>query len=130
MLLSNVWSGNFPFTCVMCNLFIHCFVVKVAANVTNSAQKILCRLYAFDVHCNSFFPAFVILYGKQYQYIFVYLNVCLQLVWYLILQVFMISASIFSVTSVGRAWLLSSTFIESTLCGGNFLLSLPELSRI
>jgi len=114
----------------MCNLFIHCFVVKVAANVTNSAQKILCRLYAFDVHCNSFFPAFVILYGKQYQYIFVYLNVCLQLVWYLILQVFMISASIFSVTSVGRAWLLSSTFIESTLCGGNFLLSLPELSRI
>jgi len=87
-------------------------------------------LYAFDVHCNSFFPAFVILYGKQYQYIFVYLNFCLQLVWYLILKVFMISASIFSVTSVGRAWLLSSTFIESTLCGGNFLLSLPELSRI
>ena len=22
------------------------------------------RLYAFDVHCNSFFPMFVLLYGK------------------------------------------------------------------
>uniref|UniRef100_A0A0D9XBD8 Uncharacterized protein n=1 Tax=Leersia perrieri TaxID=77586 RepID=A0A0D9XBD8_9ORYZ len=26
----------------------------------------LCWLYAFDVHCNSFFPAFVILYVLQY----------------------------------------------------------------
>ena len=81
MLLSNVWSGNFPFTCVMCNLFIHCFVVKVAANVTNSAQKILCRLYAFDVHCNSFFPAFVILYGKQYQIYICLFESLLQLVY-------------------------------------------------
>ncbi|ONM53600.1 UNC-50 family protein [Zea mays] len=30
------------------------------------AHEILGRLYAFDVHCNSFFPAFVILYVVQY----------------------------------------------------------------
>jgi hypothetical protein len=23
-----------------------------------------CRLYAFDVHCNSYFPLFLLLYGK------------------------------------------------------------------
>jgi magnesium-transporting ATPase (P-type) len=36
-------------------------------------------LYAFDVHCNSFFPAFVILYGKRYQYICLFLKVCCNL---------------------------------------------------
>jgi hypothetical protein len=51
----------------MHNFFIHCFVIKMEANIANSAHKILGRLYAFDVHCNSFFPAFVILYGKQSQ---------------------------------------------------------------
>lgn len=27
--------------------------------------EFLCRLYTFDVHCNSFFPMFVLLYGKS-----------------------------------------------------------------
>ena len=23
-----------------------------------------CRMYAFDIHCNSYFPLFILLYGK------------------------------------------------------------------
>jgi hypothetical protein len=46
------------------------------------------------------------------------------------LTVSLLSASIFSVASVGSTWLLSSPVIKPTFNGGNFLLSLPELSRI
>lgn len=67
-------------------LSFSCIVPKVLANIINSAQEILCRLYAFDVHCNSFFPVFVILYGKrpkQYRYVCPFESL-LQLLWYVI----------------------------------------------
>jgi UNC-50 family len=25
---------------------------------------VICRMYAFDVHCNSYFPLFLLLYGE------------------------------------------------------------------
>lgn len=28
-------------------------------------HMLLCRLYAFDIHCNSYFPLFVSLYGER-----------------------------------------------------------------
>ena len=34
--------------------------------VTDCIAVAPCRLYAFDVHCNSYFPLFLMLYGEQY----------------------------------------------------------------
>ena len=30
----------------------------------NEFYIVCCRMYAFDVHCNSYFPLFILLYGE------------------------------------------------------------------
>ncbi|GKD51854.1 protein unc-50 [Tanacetum coccineum] len=55
-------------------------------------------LYAFDVHCNSFFPLFIVLYG---------------------------SYTFFRLASSGGAWLCSSSAVKSYFYGGHNVLSLP-----
>lgn len=30
----------------------------------NGVLTVACRMYAFDVHCNSYFPLFILLYGE------------------------------------------------------------------
>lgn len=87
------------------------------------------RLYAFDVHCNSFFPMFVLLYGKLKKYISYW--VILQKTNRLLLIYFIFcSRSLFLVTSAGSSWFCSCTTIKFTLHGSCFLLPLPKLFRL
>ncbi|KAG6432959.1 hypothetical protein SASPL_104555 [Salvia splendens] len=60
-------------------------------------------LYAFDVHCNSFFPVFVLLYGNS---------------------------SLFSITTASGSWVCSFTAIKCALHGSCIILPLPELLSI
>ena len=35
----------------------------------NASCYVCCRMYAFDVHCNSYFPLFILLYGEFQQFL-------------------------------------------------------------
>ena len=49
---SSAWSGA-----------LQCLAGRLPAR--NSERSSIARLYAFDVHCNSYFPLFIVLYGAQ-----------------------------------------------------------------
>lgn len=38
---------------------------RLAVDIPLLVHMYLCRLYAFDIHCNSYFPLFVSLYGER-----------------------------------------------------------------
>ena len=44
------------------HLWAHRFVLW--SPLPNDVLTVACRMYAFDVHCNSYFPLFILLYGE------------------------------------------------------------------
>lgn len=87
------------------------------------------RLYAFDVHCNSFFPMFVILYGNftfllLIGFVLLELDFCSH---YVTGFFFFCSYTLLSFTSFGSPWFYTRTTIESTFHGGGLLLPLSQL---
>ncbi|OMO63276.1 UNC-50 family protein [Corchorus olitorius] len=54
----NQWARDDPAFVVICSLLLAVATVAYCA-----------ALYAFDVHCNSFFPMFVMLYASYYHYL-------------------------------------------------------------
>ncbi|RWV85636.1 hypothetical protein GW17_00052555 [Ensete ventricosum] len=73
-------------------------------------------LYAFDVHCNSFFPAFVLLYAHMLKSAH---DLCI-----------FSSDSVLCIPSLGSTWLLSNVGLKPSFHGGHFILSLSEFSRL
>ena len=59
-----------------------------------------------------------------------YLNIGYNIYGILYLTICLLSASILFVAPVDRTWFLSRPIIKPSVHGGNFLLSLSELSRI
>ncbi|KAI3694930.1 hypothetical protein L1987_77914 [Smallanthus sonchifolius] len=78
---------------------------------------------AFDVHCNSFFPLFIVLYGRLYAF-----DVHCSSFFPLFIMLYVLH--FLSITSSGSSWLRSTFAVKFDSYGGCILRSLPQPFRL